>query len=204
MSSPISGKPRFWNLSRQPASLARNTGMQLMKAQPAASACSAYQREAASEPTGRYDTTISAPAARNVLATLSGGAGDSSMTSRRYCPIPSWVGPRRTSTPVGRRSAKRIVLVGGGLAAVAARQELAKIFQYRVGGSGEVGVDPLHVAQDIEMERAGLDTLDAAGADACEMRLGRTRLHVAKDFLLVQQPARRARILGHEHRRGRL
>src|SRR5438270_9470373 len=91
--------------------------------------------------------------------------------------------------------------VGGGFAAVAARQQLAEIVEHRIGGGCEMGVDPLHVAQHVEMQRAGLDALDPAGADAREMRLGGARFEVAEHLLLAQQPARRTRILGHEHRR---
>src|SRR5437588_12841127 len=70
--------------------------------------------------------------------------------------------------------------IDGGLAAVTTWKELAQVFQYRVGRRGEVGVDALHVAQDVEMERAGLDALDASSADTRKMRLGRARLHIAK------------------------
>jgi len=62
-----------------------------------------------------------------------------------------------------------------------------------------MGVDPLQVAQQVEMQRAGLDTLNPAGADAGEMRLGRPRFEIAEHFLLAEQLARGACIVGHEH-----
>src|SRR5271170_830865 len=64
-------------------------------------------------------------------------------------------------------------------------------------------VDPLEVAQHVEVERAGFDTLDPAGADAGEMRLGRTGFEIAKYFLFAEQLARGAHIAGHEHGRRR-
>ena len=49
-----------------------------------------------------------------------------------------------------------------------------------------MGVDPLHVTQHVEMQCAGLDTLNAAGADAREMRFGGPRLEVTEHLLLMQ------------------
>ena len=53
MSSPMIGRPAFSKRFCQYASRAMNTGMQLTKPQPAASACSTYHLVASSEPTGR-------------------------------------------------------------------------------------------------------------------------------------------------------
>ncbi|HKU79569.1 MAG TPA: hypothetical protein VJQ42_06965 [Rhodanobacteraceae bacterium] len=49
---------------------------------------------------------------RNVSATSTGGKSDSAMSSRRYTPNPSSVGPRRTRTPVRGSWAKMRVQFG--------------------------------------------------------------------------------------------
>ena len=51
-------------------------------------------------------------------------------------------------------------------------QQVALVFQHRIGrGGDQMRVDPFEVAQDIEMQRAGLGDAHAAGAQALEMGL---------------------------------
>lgn len=82
-----------------------------------------------------------------------------------------------------------------------ARQQLAEFFEHRIRG-GDVGVDPLQIAQNVEVQRAGLDAFDAARPDTGKMDLCRMRLELAENFLLAEQAACRPRIVGHEHGRG--
>ena len=50
--------------------------------------------------------------------------------------------------------------------------ELARLLEDRVGDRGQVGVDPLEVAQHVEMQRARLDRLRQPVAQAAEVALG--------------------------------
>jgi hypothetical protein len=63
-----------------------------------------------------------------------------------------------------------------------------------------MGVDPLQVAQHVEVQGAGLHTLDPAGADAGEVRVGCARLQITKHLLFSQQSPRGTRVVGEEHR----
>src|SRR5258708_1144435 len=74
MSSPMIGTLASVNFWAQTGSEAMNTGMQLMKATPASRQALAEWRWASSEPTGREDTSTSAPLLRRPAATSTGGA----------------------------------------------------------------------------------------------------------------------------------
>ena len=87
-----------------------------------------------------------------------------------------------------------------GILSQTARQQLAALFEHRIGGGGDMGVDALEVAQHVEMQRAGLDALDPPGADAGEMSFGRARFEIAKNLLFAKQTAGGARVVGHEYR----
>jgi hypothetical protein len=91
-------------------------------------------------------------------------------------------------------------LVGIDVPSQAAGQQLAEPFEDRVGRSRDMRIDPLQVAQQIKVQRAGLDAFDPAGAYAAEMRLGRARLEIAEDLLLAEQATHRPRVVRQEHR----
>jgi hypothetical protein len=46
-----------------------------------------------------------------------------------------------------------------------------------------MSVDPLHVAQRVEVHRARFNAFDATGADACKVRLGGARFEIAPSAL---------------------
>jgi len=56
-------------------------------------------------------------------------------------------------------------------------------------------VDALQVAQDVEMQRAGLNALRPSFAQALEMMLGRGPLHLAHRYLLAQELSRDGNVL---------
>src|SRR5436190_18746205 len=87
-----------------------------------------------------------------------------------------------------------------GLARQPALPELAGLLQDRIGDRGQVRVDALEVAQDIEVQRAGLDALDAAASQALQMPLGSGALALAELHLLLQELARHLDVAGHEQR----
>ncbi len=83
----------------------------------------------------------------------------------------------------------------------AARQQFAAALQHRIGGRGDdVAVDQLHVAQEVEIERARLRHRQPVVAQALEMLQRGAGFRFAERHLLVRQQARGARILGHEER----
>src|SRR5213078_2358880 len=73
---------------------------QILNAGCAMRICSVYHLVASSEPTGRWLITTSAPVSLRMPTTSSVGPSAFSTTSDRYLPIPSWVMPRETVTPV--------------------------------------------------------------------------------------------------------
>src|SRR5512138_2611860 len=96
MSSPRMGRPASLKRFDQYSEEEINTGMQLMKAQPASMICSTYHLVAISEPTGRYDTTTSVLVSFSSPTISAVGPGALVMTCERYLPRPSWVIPRTT------------------------------------------------------------------------------------------------------------
>src|ERR1700759_2958814 len=84
-----------------------------------------------------------------------------------------------------------------------ARQQLAAFFEDGVGRRRDMRVDPLQVAQQVEVKRTGLTALHPAGANATEMRLGCAGFEIAEPLLLAKQSARRANVVSHEHGGGR-
>lgn len=71
-----------------------------------------------------------------------------------------------------------------------------------MGGRGDMRRDALEVADDVEMQGAGLDPLGPPVAQTAQMALRRRLLHVANTHLSLQQRARRALVAGHEHPNG--
>jgi hypothetical protein len=69
------------------------------------------------------------------------------------------------------------------------RQQLSAPLENRIGGSGEVRVDALEVAHDVEKELAHLDAFGPAYARASEMFVGCTQFKLAEDFLFAEQTA---------------
>ena len=76
--------------------------------------------------------------------------------------------------------------------------------QDRVRRPGEMRGDALEVAQDVEMQRAGLDRRDRAGAQAPEMAFRRLALDRAEPVLLGDELPREVEVAGDEdgQRRG--
>ena len=60
----------------------------------------------------------------------------------------------------------------------AAGAQLARLLEDRVGDRGDVRVDALEVADDVEVQRARFHRFDAAGAQAVEVVLRRDRKSV--------------------------
>jgi hypothetical protein len=74
------------------------------------------------------------------------------------------------------------------VAAEPAWQEFAVAFEYRIGSGGDqMRVDAADVAQQVEVQRAGLGGL--AGAHGLEMRRRGGVLQVAEGLLLLDQQA---------------
>ena len=106
MSSPTTGTPRSANRPAHSGSDAMNDGMQLTNAAPVSRQTRAQKRVASSEPTGRYDTMISAPVSRTTRRTRSASSSsvpDCLIGFTLFCthmPTPSSCGASWTSAPV--------------------------------------------------------------------------------------------------------
>lgn len=70
----------------------------------------------------------------------------------------------------------------------------------RVGDRDDVGVDALQVAQHVEMQRAGLEAVRAAVAQALQMALGRLFLHAPDLDLHFHQLLGELEVAGDEDR----
>src|SRR5581483_3407550 len=123
---PMSGSPRSLKRRRQYGCDAMKTGMQLTKAHPASSTCSTYHLVAISEPTGRYDTTMSVLVDFKMRLTSSVVPGALRTTSETYLPMPSCVMPRRTGTL--RRGTSENLYVLFGAVKIASERSLPTLF----------------------------------------------------------------------------
>src|SRR5262245_62050746 len=81
---------------------------------------------------------------------------------------------------------------------------LAGLLEDGIGDRHQMRVDALQVAQDVEMERAGLDRLRPVAPEALEMLVGGQALALAKAHLLGEQLARDRRIARHKGGEGEL
>src|SRR3546814_17499603 len=75
----------------------------------------------------------------------------------------------------------------------------SRLLEQRIGHRGDVAVDSLQVADQVEVQAAALDRLRPPGAQAVEMALRRGPLGVAYRDFFVQQSPRQAHVARHEH-----
>src|SRR5262245_24507626 len=118
---------------------------------------------------------------------------------------PAWLGcpaPRGRHhgdwAPVRLWSSRHLLL--GSEPFQAALAQLAARLQDRVGDRGDMGIDALQIAQDVEMERARLDRGYLALAQPGEMALGRVPLGEPDIVLLGDELARHLGISRDEDR----
>src|SRR5688572_8353140 len=111
-------------------------------------------------------------------------------------PSPAACASSRSRSPSPLRELGRCGAAGqgGGLrrrlvAAQARFAELARGLEDRVGHGGEMAVDALEVADDVEVDRAGLERFGPALTQAVEMTLRGAQLGIADRGLFRQQPA---------------
>src|SRR6185369_6893610 len=98
----------------------------------------------------------------------------------------------------GSEVGPRLVDAGGVLQAAAA--QLAGLLEDRVGGRAEEGVDAAHVADDVQVQRAGLDGLHGLAREPVQVRVMIAALEVAEAFLLHEQVLRALEIAVQEDR----
>lgn len=78
--------------------------------------------------------------------------------------------------------------------------ELARLLEDGIGDRGQMRVDALQVAQDVEMQGARLDALDPPAPEPLQMPLGGGALALAELHLLLQKLARHLDVAPHEER----
>src|SRR5579883_806054 len=108
-------------------------------------------------------------------------------------------GRSRRRTPQGEAVAQAALRPDGrahqGLSGLQPRiGQFAGGFQDRIGDRRQMAVDALQIADDVHMDRAGLDRLGPALAQAGEMAVGGLRLGFADRRLLGHQPARKVEV----------
>src|SRR5689334_14356214 len=88
----------------------------------------------------------------------------------------------------------------GGLGVgTAARLELASSIQYGIGDRADMRMNPLEIAQHVEMQRCGFQAFGAAFAQPVEMPLGRCQFGVAERGFLAKQLVGLADFARHEY-----
>jgi hypothetical protein len=86
--------------------------------------------------------------------------------------------------------------LGVGIASQVARQQFALSLKHRIS---DVGVDPFHIAQHIEVEGTCRAAFDPPGTHTREMRFRGLRFEVPKNLLLTKKKTCGAGVVRHEN-----